>query len=87
MSRTPIFLVLILSAAVPAFAQSTGNLPLVGVLRINTPDNVEPFPTIFRKALANEPRSRPPMIAVRYSYAMTQASGLWPNDVPLQRHR
>ncbi len=52
MSRIPIFFVLILSAAVPAFAQSTGNLPLVGVLRINTPDNVEPFPTIFREALA-----------------------------------
>ena len=45
-------LVLILCAVAPAFAQNTGNLPLVGVLRINTPQNVEPFPTIFRDALA-----------------------------------
>ena len=52
MRRIPIFLVLILCAAVPAFGKSTGNLPLVGMLRINTPDNVEPFPTIFREALA-----------------------------------
>jgi putative ABC transport system substrate-binding protein len=37
---------------IPVFAQSTGNLPLVGVLRLNTPENVEPIPTIFRNALA-----------------------------------
>jgi putative ABC transport system substrate-binding protein len=37
---------------VPAFAQNTGNLPLVGVLRLNTPENVEPIPTVFRNALA-----------------------------------
>jgi putative ABC transport system substrate-binding protein len=45
-------LVLALCAGVPLFAQDAGNLPLVGVLRINSPDNVEPFPTIFRDALA-----------------------------------
>jgi len=41
-----------LSHALPAAAQSTGNLPLVGVLRLNTMQNVEPFPTVFRNALA-----------------------------------
>jgi putative ABC transport system substrate-binding protein len=45
------FVVLTLFAAVPTFAQNTENPPLVGVLRINSPDNVEPFPTIFRGAL------------------------------------
>lgn len=33
-------------------AQDRTNLPLVGVLRLNTPENVEPIPTIFRNALA-----------------------------------
>jgi putative ABC transport system substrate-binding protein len=37
---------------VPALAQNIGNLPLVGVLRLNTPENVEPIPTIFGNALA-----------------------------------
>src|SRR6266568_3841473 len=44
-------LVLWLCNVVPASAQSTGNLPLVGVMRLNTPENVEPIPTIFRNAL------------------------------------
>jgi putative ABC transport system substrate-binding protein len=39
-----------------SFAQVVGQdrtrLPLVGVLRLNTPENVEPIPTIFRNALA-----------------------------------
>jgi hypothetical protein len=35
-----------------ASAQNVGNLPLVGVLRLNTPENVEPIPTIFRNSLA-----------------------------------
>ena len=34
--------VLGLCVAVPALAQNAGNLPIVGVLRINTPDTVEP---------------------------------------------
>ena len=41
-----------LCAVIPAFAQNAGNLPLVGVLRINTPDTVEPFATGFKDALA-----------------------------------
>ena len=52
MRQIAALLVLALCAVAPAFAQTTGNLPLVGVLRINTPENVEPFPTIFRDALA-----------------------------------
>jgi putative ABC transport system substrate-binding protein len=52
MTHITALLVFALCAAVPAFAQTGGDLPLVGVLRINTPDNVEPFPTIFRDALA-----------------------------------
>jgi putative ABC transport system substrate-binding protein len=51
-SRPLLILFLGLCNAIPAFAQNTGNLPLIGVLRLNTPDNVEPFPTIFRNALA-----------------------------------
>jgi putative ABC transport system substrate-binding protein len=38
--------------ALPAFAQNPENLPLVGVLRINTPDTVEPTQTMLRDALA-----------------------------------
>ena len=45
-------LTLWVSSAVSVFAQNPENLPLVGILRINSPDNVEPFPTIFRNALA-----------------------------------
>src|SRR5437868_11343007 len=44
--------VLGLCGAVPALAQNAGNLPIVGVLRINTPDTVEPTQTMFRDALA-----------------------------------
>jgi len=50
--RLPLILFVWLCNAVPVFAQDSENLPLVGVLRVNTPDNVEPFPTIFRGALA-----------------------------------
>jgi putative tryptophan/tyrosine transport system substrate-binding protein len=50
--RFPLILFVWLCSGVPAFAQNTGNLPLVGVLRLNTRDNVEPFPTVFRNALA-----------------------------------
>ena len=51
-SRPLLILIVWLCNVVPAFAQNTGNLPLVGVLRLNTPENVEPIPTIFRNALA-----------------------------------
>ena len=47
-----VFLVLALCAGTPVFAQDATNLPLVGVLRINTPDTVEPMATQFRTALA-----------------------------------
>jgi putative tryptophan/tyrosine transport system substrate-binding protein len=47
-----VFLVLAFCARAPAFAQNAANLPLVGVLRINTPDTVEPAATQFRAALA-----------------------------------
>jgi putative ABC transport system substrate-binding protein len=35
-----------------AVAQDRASLPLVGVMRLNTPENVEPVPTIFRNTLA-----------------------------------
>jgi putative ABC transport system substrate-binding protein len=41
-----------LCAAMPAFAQNHENLPVVGILRSNTADSVEPFATGFRDALA-----------------------------------
>lgn len=50
--RLPLILVLWFCSAAPVFAQTAGNLPLVGVLRLNTWENVEPFPTVFRNALA-----------------------------------
>ena len=45
-------LALWLCAAVPAFAQNAENLPVVGILRINTADTVEPTATLFKDALA-----------------------------------
>jgi putative tryptophan/tyrosine transport system substrate-binding protein len=45
-------LVSVFCAGVPVFAQDAANLPLVGVLRINTRDTVEPMATQFRDALA-----------------------------------
>jgi putative tryptophan/tyrosine transport system substrate-binding protein len=41
-----------LCVAAPVFAQNAGNLPFVGVLRINTADTVEPAATGIRNALA-----------------------------------
>ena len=41
-----------LCVAVSAFAQNANNLPVVGILRSNTADSVEPFATGFRDALA-----------------------------------
>ena len=52
MKRTAIAFALWLCAIIPAFAQNAGNLPIVGILRINTADNVEPFATGFKDALA-----------------------------------
>ena len=36
----------------PAFAQNRENLPVIGILRMNTADTVEPFATGFKDALA-----------------------------------
>jgi ABC-type uncharacterized transport system substrate-binding protein len=41
-----------LCAAMSAFAQNRENLPVIGILRINTADTVEPFATGFKAALA-----------------------------------
>ena len=38
---------------IPAAAQNTGDLPLVGVLRLDTPESVKPVATIFRNTLAS----------------------------------
>ena len=52
MTRAAIAFALWLCAIIPAFAQNAGNLPLVGVLRINPADTVEPAATGIRNALA-----------------------------------
>jgi putative tryptophan/tyrosine transport system substrate-binding protein len=51
-SRIAAILFLWLCAAAPVFAQNAGDLPLVGYLRINTPDGNEPMATMYRTALA-----------------------------------
>jgi putative ABC transport system substrate-binding protein len=48
-----VILVLCLFAADSAVAQSTAELPLVGVLRLDTPESVKPVATIFRNRLAS----------------------------------
>ena len=45
-------LVFVLCGSVPAIAQDAANLPLVGVLRINTPETAEPGTTLLKNALA-----------------------------------
>jgi len=50
--RLGLILFLWLCSAASVFAQNSESLPIVGVLRVNTLENVEPFPTIFRNALA-----------------------------------
>ena len=52
MRRVAAAFALWLCATIPAFAQNAENLPLVGILRINTSDTVEPFATEFKAALA-----------------------------------
>jgi hypothetical protein len=41
-----------LCAAASASAPNAGNLPLIGWLRINTPDTAEPQATLFKNSLA-----------------------------------
>jgi len=50
MRRIAAVLALSLCAAVPALAQDRTTLPLVAMLRVNTPDTVEPGATMFRTA-------------------------------------
>jgi putative ABC transport system substrate-binding protein len=50
--RVALAFALWLCAAMAAFAQNPGNLPIVGVLRVNTADTVEPTATGFKEALA-----------------------------------
>jgi ABC-type uncharacterized transport system substrate-binding protein len=52
MKRVAAAFALWLCAAMPAFAQNRENLPVIGALRMNTADNVEPFATGFKDALA-----------------------------------
>jgi putative ABC transport system substrate-binding protein len=52
MKRVAAAFALWLCAAMPAFAQNRENLPVIGILRINTADTVEPFATGFKAALA-----------------------------------
>jgi putative tryptophan/tyrosine transport system substrate-binding protein len=51
-TRIALALTLWLCVAAPVFAQDARNLPLIGVLRINTADTVERAATGFRDALA-----------------------------------
>ena len=39
-------------ATVPSFAQNPARMPVVGVMRVNTASNNEPFATLFREGLA-----------------------------------
>ena len=60
MSGFAVLVALALSAAVPAFAQDAANMPLVGVLRINTPATNEPIADIAslrRKAALDAARA------------------------------
>jgi putative ABC transport system substrate-binding protein len=52
MKRLVAVFALWLCVAVPALAQKADNLPLVGILRINTSETVEPAATGFKEALA-----------------------------------
>jgi ABC-type uncharacterized transport system substrate-binding protein len=52
MRRIAAFLVLGVWAPLPAFAQNMAELPLVGVLRINSVANTEPTATLLREELA-----------------------------------
>jgi len=52
MRRIAAFLVLAVSAALPAFAQKATQLPLVGVININTVASNQPIATMLRDALA-----------------------------------
>jgi len=50
--RPTLILFLWLCSAAPVFAQNSNTLPIVGVIRIDTPESVKPFQTVFPSALA-----------------------------------
>src|SRR4249919_2951692 len=52
-SRFLLMLCLWLCNQIPAAAQNIGDLPLVGVLRLDTPESVKPIAIIFRNTLAS----------------------------------
>src|SRR5437016_9652369 len=52
MKRVAAAFALWLCAAMPAFAQNRENLPVIGILRMNTADTAEPSATGFKDALA-----------------------------------
>jgi putative ABC transport system substrate-binding protein len=52
MRQIGLALALGLCGAGPASAQNPASLPLVGFLRINTPDNIEPIAKQFRDSMA-----------------------------------
>ena len=58
--RIALLVALALSAAVPAFAQQTAKMPLVGVLRINTLATNEPGATMLRDAQSATAAGRKP---------------------------
>src|SRR5262245_1600016 len=51
-SRLLLFVLLSICSQVPAMAQKSGDLPLIGVLRLDTPESVKPVAAIFRDRLA-----------------------------------
>jgi putative ABC transport system substrate-binding protein len=52
MRRPTLILFLWLCNAAPVFAQNSDSLPIVGVLRLDTPESVKLFQTVFPSALA-----------------------------------
>jgi len=52
-SRLLLFVLLSICSQVPAMAQKSGDLPLIGVLRLDTPESVKPVAAIFRDRLAS----------------------------------
>ena len=81
MRRAAAALALWLCAAASALAQDRENPPVVGILRMNTADNVEPFATGFRNALAalGLVDGRNIRIEVRLPRAMSSGSRNSPN--------
>jgi putative ABC transport system substrate-binding protein len=69
MRRVAAAFALWLCATIPAFAQNAENLPLVGILRINTSDTVEPFATEFKAAFGGPWASRWPQLRLEIRYA------------------